>query len=72
MEGYLVLERAGGAKVLLEPEFTPEDLLETIRGLLSAPETLRMMEQNMKSCGVPDATERIADMVLEMVKAYRN
>lgn len=67
-----VLERAGGAKVLLEPEFTPEDLLETIRGLLSAPETLRTMEQNMKSCGVPDATERIADMVLEMVKAYRN
>ena len=66
-----VLERAGGAKVLLEPEFTPEDLLRTIRELLSNPETLQTMERNMKACGVPDATERIADMVLEMVSAYR-
>lgn len=65
-----VLERAGGARVLLEPEFTPEDLLGAIRSLLENPAALEDMAKNMKSCGVPDATERIADIALDMVREY--
>ena len=63
-----VLERAGGAKVLLEPELTGGDLLAAIRSLLSDPAALEHMADAMKSCGVPDATERIADIVLEMIR----
>ena len=66
-----VLEHAGGAKVLLEPELTGGDLLAAIRTLLADPAALETMAENMKSCGVPDATERIADIVLEMVRLYQ-
>ena len=66
-----VLEHAGGAKVLLEPELKGEDLLTAIRALLSDPSALDGMAKAMKSCGVPDATERIADIVLEMVRVYQ-
>ena len=66
-----VLEHAGGAKVLLEPELTGGDLLAAIRTLLADPAALESMAENMKSCGVPDATERIADIVLEMVRLYQ-
>ena len=66
-----VLEHAGGAKVLLEPDLTGDDLLSAIRALLADPAALERMAGNMKSCGVPDATERIADIVLEMIQAYR-
>ena len=61
-----VLEHVGGAKVLLEGEFTAESLLGEVRALLSAPETLAEMAKNMQSAGVADATERITRMVLEM------
>ena len=66
-----VLEHTGGAKVLLEPDLTGDDLLSAIRALLADPAALERMAGNMKSCGVPDATERIADIVLEMIQAYR-
>ena len=66
-----VLEHAGGAKVLLEPELTGADLLSAIRSLLADSAALDDMANAMKACGVPDATERIADIVLEMVRLYR-
>ena len=66
-----VLEHAGGAKVLLEKELTGADLLAAIRSLLSDSASLDRMAGNMKACGVPEATERIADMVLEMAAAYK-
>ena len=66
-----VLEHAGGAKVLLEPELTGADLLDAIRALLADPAALDSMADHMKACGVPDATERIADIVLEMVRDYQ-
>ncbi|MBQ9719772.1 MAG: undecaprenyldiphospho-muramoylpentapeptide beta-N-acetylglucosaminyltransferase [Oscillospiraceae bacterium] len=63
-----VLEHVGGAKVLLEGEFTAESLLADVRSLLADTSTLAAMAQNMKSAGVADATERITQMVLEMAK----
>ena len=66
-----VLEHAGGAKVLLEPDLTGADLLSAIRSLLADPAALDDMANAMKACGVPNATERIADIVLEMIQLYR-
>lgn len=61
-----VLERAGGAKVLLEGEFTAETLYVAVCELLNDTRQLSEMGANMKAAGVPDATERIAETILEL------
>lgn len=61
-----VLERVGGAKVLLEGEFTAETLYAAVCELLNDPQQLSEMGANMKAAGVPDATERIAETILEL------
>ena len=61
-----VLERAGGAKVLLEGAFTAEELYATVCHLLGDAQQLSEMAENMKAAGVPDATERIAETILEL------
>ena len=63
-----VLEKAGGAKVLLEGEFDADSLLSEIRGLLRAPERLAEMSRAMASLAVPDTTDRIVDLILELTK----
>lgn len=65
-----VLERAGGAKVLLEGEFTADTLLGLVTGLLRTPEELARMSEGMRSMGVADATERIADIVLSLAVGH--
>ena len=61
-----VLERAGGAKVLLEGSFTADDLYNLVSDLLADPTQLAQMADNMRAAGVSDAAERIADLVLEL------
>ena len=63
-----VLEHAGGAKVLLEGEFTAESLLSDVRALLSDAAALAAMAENMRAAGVSDATERITQMVLKLAR----
>ena len=58
-----VLEAAGGARVLLEGQFTQDSLLGEISELLSQPEKLLDMSEKMRALGVPDATGKIADAV---------
>lgn len=59
-----VLERAGGAKVLLEGEFDAASLLGMIRELLNDPEQLASMSTAMAALSVPEATDRICDIIL--------
>ena len=59
-----VFESAGAAKVLLEGQFDTESLLSLITELLSKPETLDEMSQKMRSLAIPDATDRILDIML--------
>ena len=66
-----VLERAGGAKVLLEGSFTAEMLYAMVRGLLDEPQQLSEMAQNMKAAGVPDAADRIAETILELASGQK-
>ena len=61
-----VLERAGGAKVLLEGEFTAESLYEDVCALLKDEAQLESMAANMRSVAVDDAVEKISSIILEL------
>ena len=63
-----VIEKAGGAKVLLEGEFDAALLLEMVKTLLADPEGLRGMAAAMKSLAVPDAAEKITEIVLSLCR----
>lgn len=63
-----VLERAGGAKVLLEGEFSAASLFAEIKGLLSDRERLNAMCEAMLSLSVPDATDRICGIILDTIR----
>lgn len=61
-----ILEAAGAAKVLIEGEFTAESLLGEISALLGDEDKLSAMSEAMRALGVPDATDRIVGMLLEL------
>ena len=63
-----VLEKAGGAKVLLEGEFDARSLLDTVRELLSDRERLAAMSRAMGALAVPDATNRIVSEILDLIR----
>lgn len=63
-----VLERAGGARVLLEGEFDAGSLLALIRELLRDPERLTGMSAAMRTLAVPNATSRICGEILNLVQ----
>ena len=63
-----VLERAGGAKLLLEGEFDAASLLDLIRSLLEDPAQLRKMSAAMRSLAVPGATDRICAEILSLLQ----
>lgn len=59
-----VLENAGAARVLLEGQFTGEDLFDTVQSMLGDETSLRAMHQASKALGVTNATDRITSIVL--------
>lgn len=61
-----VLEKAGGAEVLLEGEFDASSLLSKVKRLLADEEKLRSMSEAMSKLAVRDATDRICSMILEL------
>ena len=63
-----VLERAGAAKVLLEGQFDAQGLYEAVWTLLRDGKALDGMSAAMRKSGVADATERIVDLILDIVK----
>lgn len=63
-----VLERAGGAIVMLEGEFDAAAMLDTVRGLLKDPARLAAMSGAMRSLAVPGATDKICDIILDLPK----
>jgi UDP-N-acetylglucosamine--N-acetylmuramyl-(pentapeptide) pyrophosphoryl-undecaprenol N-acetylglucosamine transferase len=63
-----VLEKAGAAKVLLEGEFNADSLMGIVSELLSQPEKLDSMSREMLKLGIPDATDRIVNIVLSLPK----
>lgn len=63
-----VLERAGGAKVLLEGEFDAAGLFGEIRDLLADGERLASMREAMLSLAVPDAADKICGIILDTLR----
>ena len=62
-----VFEAKGAAVVLSEGSFTPEELLDTIRSILTSPEKTSEMSAAMHSFCVPDSAGIIADRVLNLL-----
>jgi len=63
-----VLEKAGGAKVFLEGEFTAESLLCEMKSILSDKQKLNEMSEAMASLAVHEATDIICGIVLDLIK----
>jgi UDP-N-acetylglucosamine--N-acetylmuramyl-(pentapeptide) pyrophosphoryl-undecaprenol N-acetylglucosamine transferase len=61
-----VLHRAGGAILLSQDDFTPEQLAGEIVRLAAAPDRLASMAAAAKSTGATDAAERLAELVLRV------
>ena len=65
-----VLEKAGAAVLIPESEITDDKLLGAVSLLLSRPDTLEAMAEQMKKIGEADATEKIADIILDLAKQH--
>ena len=62
------LADAGAAVMLREGEFDAASLYETALTLLKDPARLAKMSDAMAKCGVPDATNRITELIFDYVK----
>lgn len=63
-----ILEKHGGARILLETECSGADLYEAARQILADPALRASMSRGMSELGILDATERIYDTVMALVK----
>lgn len=61
------LEKAGAVSVFTEPECSGESLYNTVLGIVRDRDRLKRMENASRQAGVPDALERIADVILSMI-----
>lgn len=57
---------AGGAEVLAQAALTPAALAERVAALLQSPQRLKEMGERARAFAVPDAAERIADLLVEI------
>ena len=58
--------RAGGCAILPQASMTPTLLLERIRELLGDATRLKEMGERARALAVPDAADRIVDLLLEI------
>ncbi len=63
-----LLAAAGAAIVLPQTEFTPARLAGILREALAAPAKLADMAKAAKTVGIPDAADRLADLVLQVAR----
>jgi len=63
-----LLEKHGGAVVITESESTGDGLYKAVEAILSDNEKRTSMARAMKELGIPDATARIYDTVMALVR----
>ena len=63
-----VLAASGAATVIPQAEFTPERLAQGLRAALNEPGRLIAAARAAKAAGVPDAAERLADLVMGIAR----
>lgn len=61
-----VFERAGAAKIIPQPELTPQRLAREIFSLLDQPEQITEMETRVRAFARPRAVEEIVDLIEEV------
>jgi len=66
-----VLEKAGGAVVVTEPECSAQKLFETCDALLQDSQRLQEMGRNMRKRAVVDAMDRIYDTVCQAAARHQ-
>ncbi len=54
---------AGGARAIAQPNFTPKELAKQIQKIALEPGALANAASRARSCGLPDATSDLADLV---------
>ena len=64
-----LVEAAGGGVLLPQVSLTPERLLEVARRLLRDRPALAQMGERARALAVPDAAERLAQLILDAAKA---
>ena len=62
------VERAGGAKVVLESECTAQKLMDEISALIQDPEAYEQMRAALHKVSVPDCAERLCDIMERLGK----
>lgn len=63
------MQNAGAARLLPQPELTPQRLTHEIFSLLDHPQAIADMEEAARKLARPNAVERIVDMLEGMVRA---
>ena len=63
-----ILERHGGAVVMLEQELSADELYTTARDILADARKRQAMSEGMLSLGIRDATERIYETVIALCR----
>ena len=66
------LVEAGAAVLLPESQFTPENVAEQITLILSNPDGAAQMARMALGQGMPEATENLVNMVLELATPKEN
>jgi len=64
-----VLQEAGAAQMILQPELSGERLAREIAALVAAPERITKMEQAVRTLARPNAAAATVDLVEELVKS---
>ncbi len=64
-----VLGAVDAATVVAQPAFTPAWLTDELTTLFAAPQALEAKAARARSIGIPDAAERLADLVLRVAMA---
>jgi len=61
-----LVEKAGGAVVLPQPELSPEGLVDLLTRLLTRRTELAAMGTRARTLAAPDAAERLARLIREV------
>lgn len=63
------LQQAGAAETVKQSDFSPAFLSARVAALIDAPQELASRAEAAKRVGVPDAAERLADLILSVAQA---
>ena len=67
----MTLKRAGAAEIIEEKDLTGDSLIETVSMLIEHKAKLKTMSDAALSCAIPDANERIYNVIMKLYTATK-